>query len=422
MMDDSKVKNNGEDARTGRSPHRRYGRLVRGFLCLIILIAGIAGASYITKTAPKAGKRPPSKEAPLVRVEEFSLSLETVTIRAMGTVIPARQVLLKSRLSGEVIETHPEFTEGGLLQKGAVVLQLDPQDYKLAVTQKQTQVVNAQYQLELELGKQEVAKREWRLLNRNIAGEKQDADLALRKPHLEKARADLAAAQAELSQALLDLSRTTILAPFNSVVREKNVEVGSQVSAQGLLAGLVCTDSYWVRVDVPLDRLKWINIPLRSGNQGSMVRIFCDNGPGSACARTGNVIRILSDLEVEGRMARLLVSVKDPLCLKKENAQRAPVLLGDYLRVEIQGHEIKDVYRIPRTALRDNSKIWVAAHDGTLHIREVHTVWRDIDTVLIRDGLRPGDRLIISDLQSPVEGMRIRLSNTAGKGFSPQSS
>jgi len=417
MPDDIKIKG----TKTGQPPFRWSRCLVRGILCLIILIAGIAGASYITKTAPKAGKRPPRKEAPLVRVKEVSPSLETVIVRAMGTVIPARQVMLKSRVPGEVIKTHPEFTEGGLLQKGDQVLQLDPRDYSLAVTQKQSKVVDARYELDLELGQQEVARREWKLLNGSRPAEEQgDGALALRKPHLEKARASLASAQAELEQAELDLSRATITAPFNAVIREKNAEVGAQVPAQGQLADLVDTDFYWVLVALPVDRLKWIDIPRMTGGRGSMVRISCRNGPGSGHARTGTVIRILSDLETEGRMARLLVSVKDPLCLKKESSHQLLLLLGDYVRVEIQGHEIDKVYRIPRTALRDDSKIWVAGDDGILHIREVHTIWRDRDTVLIRDGLRPGDRLIISDLQSPVQGMRIRLYTQSSKGSTPR--
>ncbi len=419
MMDN--ISNNREENRAvDKTTRRGFKIFVRGLICLVILFAGITGALYIFKTSPKAGKKPPSKKVPLVQVEKVFPSLETVVIRAMGTVIPSRQVLLKSRVSGEVIETHPEFIEGGLIKKGAMVLQLDPEDYELAVTQKKSQVVHAQYQLELELGQQEVAEREWKLLNQGRSVDEEDADLALRKPHLEKAKADLAAAQAELSRALLDLSRATIVAPFNAIVREKNVEVGSQVSAQEQLADLVCTDSYWIRVAVPLDRLRWINIPLKKGTRGSRVRLLCSNSQSSACARTGTVIKILSDLETEGRMARLLVSVSDPLCLKEENIRCSPMLIGDYIRVEIQGPEIENVYRIPRTALRDNSKIWVAAQDGKLHIREVTTIWRDIETVLVRDGLNPGERLIISDLQSPVEGMSIRLSDDDGKAFSPQ--
>ena len=239
-----------------RPPRRWPGRVVRIVLCVIILSAGLAGASYMTQTAPKARKRPPSNETPLVRTLEVASAKEKVIVRAMGTVIPAQQIQLKTRVSGEIISTHPEFNEGGILKKGTVLLQIDPQDYQLALKQKQSQVVNKQYELKLELGQQDVAKREWELLNGRQPAEPLDAELALRKPHLEKVRADLTAAQAELRQAELNLSRTTVRTPFNAVIRTKNVDLGSQVTVQEQLAELVGTDEYWIRVPLPLDRLK----------------------------------------------------------------------------------------------------------------------------------------------------------------------
>jgi RND family efflux transporter MFP subunit len=399
-----------EEESDGHPSHIWKTLIVRGFLCLIILCAGLAGASYIKKNAPKAKKRPPKKVAPLVRTQTVHPSLERVIVRAMGVVIPARQVLLKSRVSGAIISIHPEFSEGGLLKKGDVVLKIDPEDYELAVKQMQSQVVTEQYEFKLELGRQEVAEREWALLKDGKPRSAFDEELALRKPHLEKAKADMTAVKAQLSQARLDLSRTKVLAPFNSVIREKNVDIGSQVSVQEELAELVGTDEYWIRVPVSVDRLKWITIPRKTGDSGSPARVFYGNGIESGYERTGKVIKLLADLETEGRMARVLVAVQDPLGLKAPDSPQPPLLVGEYVRAEIQGHSLDRVYRIPRTALRENSRIWIAGEDGLLHIREVETLWRDANHVLLREGLEPGEKLIVSDLAAPVEGMKIRVS------------
>jgi multidrug efflux pump subunit AcrA (membrane-fusion protein) len=173
-------------------------------------------------------------------------------------------------------------------------------------------VTDAEYNLKLELGHQEVAKREWMLLNGGKPAKSSDVDLALRKPHLDKAKADLEAAKAELKQANLNLARTRIRAPFNAIVRTHNVEMGSQVSIQDPLAELVCTDEYWIKVSIPVDRLKWISTPRNATESGSAVRIYYRNG----FERTGTVIKLFGDLETEGRMARILVSVEDPLSLE----------------------------------------------------------------------------------------------------------
>jgi RND family efflux transporter MFP subunit len=345
----------------------------------------------------------------LVQVMPLRTGDETVSVRAMGTVVPAREVTLESRVSGEIIWTHPEFAPGGFLTAGEEVLRIDPTDYQLDLARKKSQVAEAAYKLKLELGHQEVAKREWQLLKGNKSVE--DSDLALRRPHLEKARADLAAARAELKGAELNLERTRITAPFNAVVRERHVETGSQVTAMESLADLVGTDEYWVRVSVPVDRLRWIRIPRTAAGEGPAVAIRYGT---DAQVRTGTVIKLLSDLEAEGRMARLLVSVDDPLDLSNPASDRPPLLIGEYVQVGIQGRELTDVFRIPRSALRDGERVWLAAPGDTLSIREVDPIWRDSDTVLLRDGLESGDRLILSDIAAPVEGMALRVSDVMG--------
>ncbi|GBC63031.1 efflux RND transporter periplasmic adaptor subun it [Desulfonema ishimotonii] len=388
---------------------RRMRRTIKILLPLLVLSAGIAGAAYIKKSGPKPRKRPPAKAETLVRVMPLRATAERVVVRAMGTVIPARELVLRPRVSGEITDVHPEFTEGGFLKAGEEVLRIDPEDYRLVFEQKQSQVVSANYALKLELGHQDVAKREWQLINGGRKAKATDRELALRKPHLQKARADVAAARAELEQARLNLDRTRVLAPFNAVIQSRNVEIGSQVSAQGQLAELVGTDEYRVQVSVPPDRLRWITIPRKAGENGSEVRIRYGDGN---YERTGHVIRLLSGLAAEGRMARLLVSVSDPLNLETPETRQLPLLIGDYVRVEIAGRALEDVFRIPRAALRDDARVWIAGADGLLSIRTVETVWRDRETVLVKSGLRDGERLILSEISAPVDGMRVRVEGS----------
>lgn len=388
-----------------------WRKFIKVLLPLLVLIAGIAGAAYIKDTGPEPRKRRPRKIDPMVQVLTVHPSTEQVIVQAMGTVIPAREIILKSRVSGQIISVHPEFTEGGFLKNNQEILQIDPEDYRLEVIKRESQVANANYALKLERGHQEVAKREWEMLNRGKPASPDDIELALRRPHLRKAQADLAAARAELKQAKMNLDRTKIVAPFNAIVRTKSVEQGSQVSAQDKLAELVGVDEYRIMVSIPLDRLKWLRIPRKTGEPGAKVRILYGNG--SVYEREGTVIKLLSDLESEGRMARLLVSVKDPLDITEppEN-HRPPLLISEYVRVEIYGTELENVFRIPRPALRDGGNVWIADPENRLRIRQAHTIWRDMETVFVRNGLHDSDRLILSDLSAPVDGMALQTTSS----------
>jgi multidrug efflux pump subunit AcrA (membrane-fusion protein) len=96
-----------------------------------------------------------------------------------------------------------------------------------------------------------------------------------------------------------------------------------------------------------------------------------------------------------------------------------PLLIGDYVRVEIHGRRIDGVYRIPRSALRDNTHVWVATDQNRLDIRTVTVAWRDTETVLVQSGLEPGERLIISDLSAPVGGMALRVTGDTSEEAPP---
>lgn len=252
---------------------------------------GIGGAAYFNRTAPRADKRPPKVVAPLVEVATVEPGRHQVVVTAMGTVTPARSLSLESRVTGEVVRMHPEFQIGGLLRAGEVALQIDPGDYELAVTRAESAVVEAEYALKLEGGRQEVARREWAILNGDKPADPLDKELALRQPHLRKAQADLTSARANLKQARLNLERTRITVPFNAVVRSRNVELGSQVTTQEKLADLVGADAFWIEVSIPVDRLQWIAIPAGRVNRGPRSRCTTRTVPGcrdrlSACSAT----------------------------------------------------------------------------------------------------------------------------------------
>jgi RND family efflux transporter MFP subunit len=378
--------------------------VVRVVLSIVILGVGIGVASYIKNSAPRTQKRPPAKLSPLVQLETLRPGEYQIVVKAMGTVIPKREVVLKSRVSGEVVYMHPEFTEGGFLKKGTKIMQIDALDYEIAIAEKKSAVKDAEYALKLELGHQVVAQREWELLNGSKSAPDTEVELALRKPHLEKAKADLEAAEAELKRAMLDLKRTRIEAPFNAMVRSKSVDIGSQVAPQEPLAELVGTNAYRIQASIPIDRLAWIQIPDQAGKSGAEARIIYDQGK----ERTGTVDRLMADLATQGRMARVLIEVPDPLGLESPHSGYKPLLIGDYVSVEIQGKKLDRVYQIPRTALRDDSYVWIARDDHTLEIRKVHPVWRDADVVLLQDEVSPGEQLIVSDLPAAVEGMPVQ--------------
>ncbi len=377
----------------------------------MIIILAAAGAYATVATAPKAKKRKPVAMLPTVETQRIAMQDQRIWVPVMGTVTAARQITLEARVSGEVESVSPTFVPGGYFKQGDEILTISPVDYELALSEVRATVTNAEYSLKVENGYQNVSAREWDLLKGSAKGTDSDAELALRKPHLEKAKADLRAAQAKLKQAQLDLERTRITAPFAAMVEAKSTDIGATISEQEALATLVGTDEFWIQASVPVDRLDWIDIPMGEQAEGAIVRISSGSGARKN-VREGHVVRLLPSLESEGRMARLLISVKDPLNLKGDPGVK-PLLLGSYVSVQIDGGKLTDVYAVPRTAYRDNGKVWVLTDKGTLEIRSLNPVWRDNDTILFDEGLAAGEMIVTSDISAPLQGMKLRSASAS---------
>jgi len=382
---------------TTRPLPRRIKLLVL-VLSLLVIGAGIFMAVRFIKTRPKPPQRPPALIAPLVETTTVTAGPQTAVVQVLGTVVPARQTQIRAEVDGIVREIASGFLPGGIVTKGSPLLRLNDEDFRLIVTSREAELQSAAAALELEIGYQQVARHEWDLLEMTGTAVK-SSDLALRKPQLAQARAKVRQAEAALEQARLDLKRTTLTTPFTALVLDKNVEIGSRVSITDTLATLVDTDEFWVEAAIPVDRLPWITLPGKN-SPGSKARILSQS---SGAERIGHILRLRGDLEEQGRLARVQVSLPAPL-----EARPAPILLGEYVRLEIEGTRLQNVIRLPRAALRENDTVWTV-HNATLTIRPATVVWRDTHTVLISDGLASGETVVTSELASPIDGMPVTL-------------
>jgi RND family efflux transporter MFP subunit len=296
-----------------------------------------------------------------------------------------------------------------VVKEGQTLIRLDARDYEATVKLRESELARAELNLKLEQGNQRVAREEYQMLEDIV--EDQDQELVLRQPHLEQARAALEAAKAALATAQLNVERCTVKAPFNAVVQEKLVDVGAQVSQSSRLLNLMGTDENWVQAKIPVDQLRWITIPDGDGQQGSEVKVFDEAAWGTGVWRQGSVLRLLGQLEDQGRLSQVLISVKDPLVLDNDETGSLPLLVNSYVRVQIEGKTLEGVMPVKREYLHDGDNIWIMNKEDRMEIRPVEVVFRDKETVYLSGGLENGERIVTTDISAPVEGMLLRLNS-----------
>ncbi|MDP8218888.1 MAG: efflux RND transporter periplasmic adaptor subunit [Candidatus Theseobacter exili] len=366
----------------------------------VIVLLGIVVAVWLVKTRPQPKRHMPKEQSTLVNTVNLEKTSEKVILHANGIVVPSREILLQPRVSGTIIGITPQFIPGGRYKKGEEILRIDPTDYKIALEARKADLARAEQEYKLELGKQDIASHEWNLMKESGLTTELDEELTLRKPHIKTAEANMDSAKALLRRAKLDLERTTVYAPFDSVILTKNTDLGAQVSSQTVLAKLAGTDTYWIEATLPVNQLRWLNDFIEGNVPNPSAAILPAGGITSKAKWKGKLIQYRPDLETKGRLSQLLISVNNPM----NNASEAPLLLGSYVKTEIEGPVLNAIFVLPRSALRNGNEVWLNKQNR-LEIVPVKVLWEEQTRVFIQDTLKENQQIIVSDIAAPIEGM-----------------
>lgn len=319
-------------------------------------------------------------------------------IEASGAVEPDQVVDLVAQVQGRVIEVVDGLAPGLPVRKGQLIARIDPRDFRNSVAQAEANVAQAELNLAVEKGRVAQAKREFALL-----GETPKDGLASRESHLAAAQAAVDSAEASLSNALLALERTRITAPFDGVIASENVDVGQLIGPTSPIVRLLGTDRHRVRVNVPVSRLAWLDLPDAKGQHGSEASIVQQLPDGTALTAVGRLTRLLGELDPTTRTAGLLVTVDGPLT--QDGA--VPILPGAWVSVTLEGRSMDGLVELPRVALQGADMVYVADAESTLQRRDVQVAFGTREHVYIASGLSEGDRVIVTPLSLPIDGMAL---------------
>ncbi len=421
-----------------------FALIFKVFLPIVILAAALSVVVIMFVTKPTVPRAPRAQQTWLVETMTAKSTNEAVTIEAMGTVIPAQSTNLKARVAGPIDWISPMLVPGSYFTEGDNLVRIEEQDYELALAQRKSdlriaqanvisakqQLIDAKRDLKVEEGSQAIAKQEYELIGSNITDAQRD--LVLRKPQLESARAAVdaaeaaiesakasqAAAEAQLEQAQLDLERTTVQSPFNAIIEEKHIDLGDTVSTSTSLVSLVGTQQFWIELSLPENQLRWIKVPTQSDEKGSAVKVYNNTAWGVNACREGYVLRRLPSVDEQGRMARLLIAIDDPLSLEANNSL-PQLLIGSYIRAEILGHTAEQVIPLSRQVVHNGNQVWIMNNQNQLEIRDVEVLYRTSDSVFVSKGVREGEQVVTTNLSMPVEGMPLRTESRLSEQDAP---
>lgn len=403
--------------------------MLKKLLPAVIILAALVIAVMLRQLRPEAEQNEPQQLAVVVDAVTVTVQDAAIVVASQGTVEPRTRTNLVSEVSGQVVSVSPAFVAGGFFRKGDVLLQLDDLDYRAAVSRAEAAVAAARSQLELERGQGDVAQREWDRMSEAERGRIRARELYLRKPQMAEAVARLESAEADLEQARTDLSKTTIIAPYDGLVSAKNTDIGQYVTTGAAIAETFAVDYAEVRLPIPEGKIALLDLPAATSNfvgNGNLANAPVVDLVSSIGNRdyhwTGNLTRTEGVLDTRTRVLFSVVQVEDPYNLYKNNDSwsREPLRIGTYVTASIKGKVLEDVVVLPRYTLQANNVIWTADTEGRLRPKNVDVLTINGDDVYISGGLENGDRVILTRLENPLNGALVQVNTMETSGLSLQ--
>jgi len=356
-------------------------------LPIAVLAGGIALAFAFMAMKKPPEEKPEQDIRPLVATQSVLLDSITLDVKSYGIVKPKYRTELIAQVSGQVISVSDQFVEGAFVKQGDILARIDANDYEADFIEAQAQA--------------HVAKAEWE----RIKSDSSDAivsELYLRKPQLAEKMANYRSAQARIKRTKRNLERTYIKAPYDAIINERTISLGSVVSPGNSFGALSATSVAEVRLPVADKELQY----LENGGVGSMVTFNAEYA-GKQTMWQATIVRTEGIIDQTSRMSYLVAQLPTPY---ENNAK--PLRFGSYVNATIKGRPLENAIIVPQHLVEGN-KIAILNDDLTLSFKSLNIVREQNAMVIASQGLKDGELLITSALEYATEGMAVKRKDEA---------
>ena len=363
---------------------------------LIVLLALTLSGCGDKPPAPAAAAAPPVTVAqPVKRTvtdwDEFTGRFEAVA-----------EVQIRARVGGFV--TSVEFRDGAIVRTGDLLYVIDARPFEAVALQAEGQLSDAR-------AKSELAKRELdRALTLNQTQAVSDAVVDQRRQALQTARAVETQADGAMKAAKLNIEFTHVVAPITGRVSRHLVSVGNLVqgsdNASGtLLTSIVSLDPIYIYFDMDEATYQRNNRLWHEGKRPSSrdtpnpVQVTLTGEAKPSHEGTMNFLDNRLDVSTGTLRGRAVIPNKD-----------LSLLPGQFGRVRLIGSAPYEALLLPGSAIAtDQSRkiVFVVKDDDTVEARAVMLGPLDDGLRVVREGLKPEDRVIVDGLQRARVGAKV---------------
>jgi RND family efflux transporter MFP subunit len=373
-------------------------------LPLVTVGVSLGVAQWLVATKPEAKKHQSEKVIPSVDAARIEHRPVCFAIRSQGTVLPRTESTLVARVSGRIEWVADSFDESGFFNKGDELVRIDKRDYEVRKKRLEASWEATDAQL-----------REAESYLERLEGLRESSaatEVELEKSQLARdvAAARLAELEAQLKEAENALEDTTIVAPFDGCIRQKQADLGQFVVTGTPLATCFATDAVEVRLPVDDQEFAFLGLPLGEtlpGGTGPVVTLDAEFG-GKTCCWSGTIIRTEAFVDARSRMVYLVARVREPY-KRRTACNNQPLAVGMFVEAAIRCPPIHDAVELPESCVSHDGKLFLIDSEGRLKEKRVQVVRRRKDWVIVRGDLEAGQYVCATRLERAVDGMQVEI-------------
>jgi membrane fusion protein, multidrug efflux system len=372
-----------------RKPVRRQRRPVLIGILVVLLVAALAWWLRPQPVPPSPGR---GGIVPPVSTAAVQTGDINVTINALGTVSSLATVTIRSQISGQLVRIA--FTEGQTVKKGDLLAEIDSRPYQLALAQaqgalKRDQALLQAAQLDLE--------RYQKLAQTNAIPRQQlDTQQAL----VLQDQGNVLSDQAQIDTAQLNITYCHIVSPVDGRVGLRQVDQGNYVTAGDPNGLVVVTQLSPISV---LFTTAEDNLPaiLKRVESGATLPITAYDRSGTTKIATGELLTFDNQIDTTTGTVRLRAQFAN---------EKNTLFPNQFVNVELLVDVLKGVAVMPTSAAQRGAPgtfVYLVQPDNTVKVRVVELGPVNGESVAVKSGLAPGDRVVVDGADKLRDGIKI---------------
>jgi membrane fusion protein (multidrug efflux system) len=374
-----------------------------GVVGLAVSLAGCDRAKEDDKAKLAAVPPPP----PAVVVAEVVQKTVPIYGEFVAQTDARETVEIRARVQAFLAAQH--FTEGTIVKKNQLLFTLDKREFEAKLQQAKAQLEIALARL----GKAETDERRLKPLAERRAVPQQDYDNAA--ANLLAAQANVQAARADVDAAQLDLSYTTIRSPIAGLIGKRLVSPGNLVGkGEATLLDTVSSIDP-IRVNATISEAEYLRFfaQRKSGGSSPSASLELVLADGSVYPYKGKLVIV--DRAVDQKTGTLNFAAEFP---NPEGLLRP----GQFGRVRAVVEMARDAILVPKRAVQEiqgMQTVLVVGADDMVALRTIQPADTVGDLLIVRQGLQPGERVIVDGIQKARPGSKVNPTAAAAGSPSP---